>query len=51
MRRVEPGINWVWYYTGTREEGEKWYEELTGVKPSEGDVISWKGEWAFRLHK
>ena len=27
MRRVEPGINWVWYYTDTKEEGEKWYEE------------------------
>lgn len=51
MRRVEPGINWVWYYTDTKEEGEKWYEELTDVKPSKDDVISWKGEWAFRLHK
>ena len=51
MRRVEPGINWVWYHTNTREEGEKWYEELTGVTPREDDVIEWKGEWSFRLHK
>ena len=51
MRRVESGINWVWYYTDTKEEGEKGYEELAGVKPRDGDVISWEGEWAFRLHK
>ena len=51
MRRIDSGINWVWYYTDTKEEGEKWHEELTGVKPSEGDVFKWKGEWAFRLHK
>ena len=51
MRRVAPGINWMWYYTGTKEEGEKWYEELTGIIPSEDDVFKWKGEWAFRLHK
>ena len=51
MRRVVPGINWMWYYTDTREEGEKWYEELTGIIPSEDDVFKWKVECAFRLHK
>ena len=29
-RRVDPGINWMWYYTDTKEEGEKWYEEFGG---------------------
>ena len=51
MRRIDAGINWVWYYVDTKEEGEKWYEELTSVKPKEGEVFKWKGEWAFRLHK
>lgn len=51
MRREENGINWIWYYTSTKEDGEKWYRELTGNQPKEGDVFEWKGEWAFRLHK
>ena len=51
MRRVESGINWVWYHTDTKKKKKKWYEELTGIKPNEDDVISWKGEWSFRLHK
>lgn len=51
MRREENGINWIWYYTPTKEDSEKWYEELTGSKPNEDEIFEWKGEWAFRLHK
>lgn len=51
MRRIESGICWVWYFTDSKEDGEKWYEELTGVKSNGGDVFRWNGEWSFRLHK
>lgn len=52
MRRVDPGINWIWYMTDTREEAIKWYKELTGVEPEFDSLISEiRGEYGFRLRK
>ena len=51
MRREEVGINWIWYFTSTKEDSEKWYMELTNKQPKDYDIVQWKGEWAFRLHK
>lgn len=55
MRKVEGGINWCWYITDTKEEGIKWFCELTDKKPTE--LYGWEvtkmrdGTWGFRIHK
>lgn len=54
------GINWMQYHTYTREEAEKWFEELTGTKPAADTIGSPikrtpAGEYDhmfwFRLHR
>lgn len=51
MRREEPGINWIWYMTDTKEEAEKWYKELTGKDPDEYEICKIRNEYGFRIHR
>lgn len=61
MRYTVPGINWIWYHTDTKEEAEKWFEELTGAKPKYDWIIQapvvrdspgeYDDKWGFRIHK
>lgn len=51
-RTVDGGINWIWYHTDTKEDAEKWFEELTGRKPvCSAEIFKWEGRWAFRIHR
>lgn len=53
MRKIKPGINWIWYHSDTKEEAEKWYKELTGNKEVPDWMISQNrdGSWCFRIHR
>lgn len=52
-RIIEPGINWVWYVTDSREDAEAWYEELFGAKLRYEWLICEvrSGRFGFRLHR
>lgn len=53
MRKIQHGINWVWYITDTRKDAKKWFEELTGSKPIYHWIIQKdkEGTFSFRLHR
>lgn len=52
-RAIVPGINWVWYYTDTREDAFAWFAELTGhpIKPGYEWIVceDHEGRYGFRL--
>lgn len=60
-RKIEGGINWIWYYTDTREDAEEWFKELTGAEPQEPCTIinpvvrkpagKYDNKYGFRLHR
>lgn len=60
-RIIDSGINWVWFYTDSREDAEKWFEEITGEEPYYDWVISdpvirdnpgrYDDMYSFRLHR
>lgn len=60
MREISGGINWVWYYTGTREDAEAWFRELTGSDPGPRTIVGpitrdpageHDDKYGFRLHR
>ena len=60
MREVVGGINWVWYYTDTREEAETWFKELTGSEPRPGTIVepvtrtpsgAYDDKYGFSIHR
>jgi hypothetical protein len=60
MRQVDPGINWIWYHTTTKEEAKEWFKELTGKEATDYDIVdpvvrtpAGKNDdkYGFRLHK
>ena len=55
VRKVEPGINWVWYITSSREDAFAWFSELTGspVKPGYEWIVCEMehGQFGFRLRR
>ena len=59
-REIRGGINWVWYYTDTREDAEAWFRELTGSDPGLRTIVEpatrepageHDDKYGFRLHR
>lgn len=53
MKRMEPGINWIWYTADNEKEAEEYYEEIKGCKPKYDWEISKldDGRFGFRIHR
>ena len=54
IRKIEYGINWIWYYTDTMQEAIEWWCELVGKEPYEGAICEMSnehGKYGFRIHR
>lgn len=52
MRKVQGGINWIWYITDTKEDAIAWFTELTGAEPYDWVVCDMRdGTYGFRIHR
>lgn len=51
MRRIEFGINWVFYHTDTREDAREWFKELKGKDLPEWMLFETPNSICFRLHR
>lgn len=51
MRRIDGGINWVFYTTDTYEDAVAWFIELRGVEPYSSLIFKANNGFCFRLHR
>ena len=52
-RKIEPGVNWIWYTANTREDAIAWFTELTGSPMTYDWIVSEMrdGRHGFRLRR
>ena len=56
----DDGINWIWYYTETKEDAVELFKELNGAEPYEDTLVGpisranpgkYDDFWGFRVHR
>ena len=51
-RRIDPGINWIFYKTDSKKDAIAWFIELKHATPYESTIYQDRdNNWCFRIHR